>query len=422
MGEDPPGEQDRGWDSSITMNQARITFLAGCLEPAKDGVGDYTRALAESCAERGIACQLIALNDSFVDAVEEYPSSTHTLIRELRLPRTMNWQDRFKLIRNSLNQFNPSVVSLQFVSYGLHHRGLVGQLLKPIRNCISGFPVHMMMHELWIGEGSRALLKDRLVGALQKHMILRFLNVISPQIVHTSNRAYQALLEQNGIQTGILPLFGNIPLGAINANERMAGILNKVDSRGPLDRKNCWLLGIFGTLHPEWPAEPLFTHLKNAADDTGRKIILFSIGRIGRGQDLWSALSKKYEMPFHFIQLGELQREEVSAIFNSLDAGIAATPHDLLGKSASAIAMLEHGLPVIVNRVESTFPHLSYSKKSENDLVIRMDEHLTERLKAGLIKGEKQARLSRVTDQFIHSLEIDSFVPLATAAEPPKVA
>jgi hypothetical protein len=40
----------------------KLLFITGCLEPGKDGVGDYTRELATECARRGHAVFLISLN------------------------------------------------------------------------------------------------------------------------------------------------------------------------------------------------------------------------------------------------------------------------------------------------------------------------------------------------------------------------
>ena len=48
----------------------RIAFVATCLEPGRDGVGDYTTLLAAECARRGHAVMRIALNDALATAME----------------------------------------------------------------------------------------------------------------------------------------------------------------------------------------------------------------------------------------------------------------------------------------------------------------------------------------------------------------
>jgi hypothetical protein len=45
-----------------------LLFITGCLEPGKDGVGDYTRELASACARRGYPVFLMSLNDPWIRA------------------------------------------------------------------------------------------------------------------------------------------------------------------------------------------------------------------------------------------------------------------------------------------------------------------------------------------------------------------
>ena len=78
--------------SHISM---RILFICGCLQPAKDGVGDYVRSLAESCILQGNECAAIALNDPYVaQTAESVLPAGETQLISLRLPSTMPWSQR----------------------------------------------------------------------------------------------------------------------------------------------------------------------------------------------------------------------------------------------------------------------------------------------------------------------------------------
>jgi hypothetical protein len=96
----------------------------------------------------------------------------------------------------------------------------------------------------------------------------------------------------------------------------------------------------------------------------------------------------------------------VSSVLNSLDFGIATTPLALLGKSASATAMLEHGLPLIVNRDESSVP-LSDSNEAVSQLVIRLNNQFSNSL-AMARRTRPSAGLARTACQFLNDLAASS--------------
>ena len=41
----------------------KVVFVTSCLEPGRDGVGDYTRSLAEESTKLGHRAGLLALQD-----------------------------------------------------------------------------------------------------------------------------------------------------------------------------------------------------------------------------------------------------------------------------------------------------------------------------------------------------------------------
>ena len=65
----------------------RIAFVTSCMEPGRDGVGDYVRDLAAACVQRGHACVVTAINDRYVDQPCPQKQTSGSLeIEVLRLP------------------------------------------------------------------------------------------------------------------------------------------------------------------------------------------------------------------------------------------------------------------------------------------------------------------------------------------------
>jgi hypothetical protein len=357
----------------------KLLFATSCLAEGKDGVGDYTRMLAEACGRRGFDTLLVALNDPFVQGVLDREN-------EIRLGAGTPWKERVRLAAGRVRTFSPDRVSLQFVCYGFHPRGIDFALPQRLRDSFGGRIDHLMFHELWVGEGDGSGLKTRLLGMLQRRMIGRILDGLRPTVIHTSNGCYAARLKAAGALAEILPLFGAIPLvGSPDEPERAFGADGMF--RG----------GIFGTLHPVWPPEPLLARLMGLPG----RIVIEHAGRIGDGERLWRELERRYAGRIEWIRRGEMSPEQLAAWHGTLDFGVATTPWDIIGKSASAAAMLEHGLPVVVNRDDVHFK--GWREPGSQRLILAGDD-LVERLKR-CGRGTAESRLESVTDRFLESLD-----------------
>jgi len=382
----------------------RIAFLCGSLEPGRDGVGDYTRLLAEECVRQGQACALIALNDRYIETI---PSTLQTPsangIPTLRLHASVPWSDRIQLARQQLDRFDPEWVSLQFVCYTFHPKGLVHGLAGKLAPLLTGRKLHVMFHEIWLCKELGWGWKQRAVGALQRFFIRHLIRAARPNVMHTSNATYAALLNRNEIPVTELGLFGNVP---VLTKPDTGWIESQLQTAlgGGYRREDVWLFGLFGALHPQWPPEPLLTRLHRAAQAAGKKPVLLSIGRTGSpGTDLWNRIARDYAGRFAFVRLGEQPTEHVSEYLSFLDCGIATTPRSIIGKSSTVISMLEHGLPVIVNR-DAHHPDPSVSEKCE-PLLISCNANLETRLRADLGHGPRGSRCPQVAQDFTFALE-----------------
>jgi hypothetical protein len=381
----------------------RICFLTSCLEPGRDGVGDYTRDLAASCTAQGWNARLLALNDPHVAApLGGTQSARGIALQTLRLPAAMPWHEKISAARDFVRQQPADWVSLQFVCYGFHPKGLVIGLERHLMPLIGNRPLHVMLHEVWVGANRGAGLRHQLVGSIQRWAVRSLIATLKPAVVHTSNTAYVHILGKAGIHARILPLCGSIPLSAHVDKDWLEHTLVELGVTAPGAGPTAhWRFGFFGTLPDLWPPEPLFSYMAVAAERSARRITVLSIGRLGPGEALWRDMQSRYGERFLFARLGERSREEVSMFLQSIDFGLATTPWQLIGKSASTAAMLDHGLPVIVARDDVDLG--SDGTGSHDPLLRRIDGDLPK----WLIQTRRQPprdRLAAVSTQFIADL------------------
>jgi len=356
----------------------KIAFVTSCLEPGCDGVGDYTTLLAAECEHRGHTVARAALNDGFTRNVIEMPGL-------LRLPHAQPWHERSKCARRWLEAFSPDWVSLQFVAFGFHPRGFAGQAARHLRALLSGCPVHVFLHELWLGEESGAAWKHRALGWVQRRGVLALLRGLDVRVIHTSNPTYVHLLARRGVAARCLPLFGSLPLPSVEKPAAGAAIT----------------FAFFGTLHPVWPAEPFLNHLRALR----RHVALTHAGQIGAGAALWQQMEAACGAEFQFRRLGPLPPQAVADFLATSDFGVATTPWAIIGKSASVAAMLDCGLPVIVNRDDVHYTGLP-EQAADSPLLLKMGSNLPAQLHAASRRVPK-LRKTEVAEQFLADWEAD---------------
>ena len=330
-----------------------VVLICGSLEPGCDGVGDYSRELAAELIRQGHDACLISLGDRSVEGIAEMQQDAGGVpVTALRISDSVPWPRRVAAAREFLERRKVSGISFQFVPYSYSPKGVIRTAVPHLVRLAEGRRVHMMFHELWIGNSVNSSFKHRLVGALQKHYVIRLSRKLAPMAVHTTNPAYAGFLALDGISAKVLPLFGNV---AIQADARTEQALDFFREHGvnlaASDRAACWVGGIFGSIHPEWTPEPFFGELATVAAANRKKIVIVGIGRFGaNGDRAWSEMVEKYGGRFQFALLGPLPVETISRVFRHLDFGISTTPWRAFGKSSTGASMTDHGLPVIVTR------------------------------------------------------------------------
>lgn len=231
---------------------------------------------------------------------------------------------------NSCN-IDSHLFSLQYAPYSISPNGICRKPLKQLADFLKDKITHLNFHEIWIGSYPKAPLKEKSIGWIQQKEILRFIKKINPKFITTSNSAALHRLNSLGIQAKYLYLFGNIPY---SANHR--------------DADNEFLkVAFFGTLYSKFPYELLLEKINLISKTIKKPVELLFIGRQreSSGIELLQKITDKYK--FSVKMTGELSSNLVSHEFQNADIGICTTPYDILGKSGSCAAMLEHRLPVL---------------------------------------------------------------------------
>lgn len=359
-----------------TPSVRSIAILCSCLEPGRDGVGDQARHLAEALLRKGVTCNLLALNDRQID--RPYENMLGADISVVRLPSSMPRRTRAHIATRHIASWRPDWISLQIVAYGFSNKGILYPELLWLPQLLAPYRVALMMHELWVGLSVFASTKNRIVGLLQRHALIGLLRNLAPSLIHTSNEYYQEVLRHVGIQAGLLPIFGNIPVTAGKADWLPAALRERGIVDWSPDLPAHWLFAMFGSIIPNWPAAPLFQALEKIAARHKKKVVIAIAGNIGSGAALVTEWRRRFPK-IDFVSMGHRSEAEISELLNSAHFGITSHPRELLGKSSSALAMFQHGLPVICNWGSETQASLSDPLFSRFQ-VWECDEQLESRL------------------------------------------
>jgi hypothetical protein len=367
----------------------KILFVCGCLEPGNDGVGDYVRRLADGCRAFGCEVIMLALNDRHVSVLTVHSATGHQVVR---VPSCVPTKLRRQVFSETVAATRPELVSLQYSPFAYDRWGIAGSLSELMSTVPQGVMRHVLLHELWL-ERRDGGWKTQLRGNLQKLALRRLLATWKPAVVQTTNETYQERLAKIGVSAQKLPLLSNVPVcefGDSRWLERQVTLLEE-------NRSSCWLFGTFGTIHPEWDGETALRRLIDVARRHDRTPVILSIGRTNSRAGRWNEWRQKFGKRIVQSPLGERPVEQISEFFQKIDFGLSTNPLLLTGKSGSVTAMLDHGLPVIVFRLEEA----SYPPPIHRaELMIPADEALDERISRAK-KLTPQDRLPTVAREFL---------------------
>jgi glycosyltransferase involved in cell wall biosynthesis len=309
----------------------KIIFLCGSVDPGKDGVGDYTRRLAGELIRQGHECGIIGIMDKGTqEIIHEKQHSEYIEIPVLRLSYDKGYKLNCREAKGWVASFNPDWISLQYVPFSFHPKGLPFGLGREIQLLAKGRKLHIMFHELWVGIHKEASFKLQIWGLLQRAMIRSFIKNVNPFLIHTQTKLYQVQLKKIGVSAFFLPLFSNIKVAHYNSKIKASNNLSFV---------------LFGTIHPGAPIEEFLNCASKYALKNNLIIKIIFVGRCGQEQQKWIDICQTKKIVTQIF--GEQLSNKISEVLSNSDFGITTTPLLTVEKSGTVAAMLEHGLPVL---------------------------------------------------------------------------
>jgi len=363
-----------------------ILFICGCLEVSKDGVGDYCRRLGEELKIRGVKVYSAAWRDQYV------PSQIYEETDHIRFSPALPESEKIQRLNLWLKDKPVSDVSLQWVGYAFHPKGFPWRFIRSLKILKDLIPNrHLMVHEIWIGVEPDLPLKQKLIGKFQKVIFTKMIRTWEPQIIHTQAPLYQDLLRSSGIESRLLPLFGNIPIVEVS------------DTKTP-PRNNISLVA-FGTVPEEVDYEPFFRQIASIETDMDLRFHFIFIGRNGNGLNGFIEQASRFFKSEAFLILGELTAAEISRKLQDCDYGLAfARPH-LVCKSGTAVAFEEHGLPILCTR-KGEIPPVLKAPPYFRVPVIELSAIQANLFAPTISKRAMGSKLETVCDQFLNDLRI----------------
>lgn len=380
-----------------------ILFLTGGLEPGQDGVGDYTRLLAGACNTMDHNVSIIAINDSKLEGIRE---GEFDGLKYLRISSAISWTQKWKLAAEFSRKHSPNWISLQFVPYAFGQRGIFKEFLQGVSKFTQGRNTHIKFHEIWIGQYPLAPLKEKLIGYMQKRLVKQLVRKLQPKKIHYTNAGSKIRLDQAGIHAEYLPIFSNI---AVNASSEDNWIISNLIKEGkplPDNRADRFIFfGFFGSIHSNWPARQLLERLRMYTTAQSKRPAMLHAGILPRSRNRWREIQKNYSGDWLIHSFGKLSDKDVSNYIHGLSFGLTSTPWDLVGKSGAIAAMVEHGVPVIVN-VEGGSPGAPLVIQEQfKPLILNADEQLLLKLPSALHQKPVKDNLTMVAEQFLTDLQ-----------------
>ncbi len=354
----------------------KILFLCGCFEPGRDGVGDYCRLLSGALLKLGHSIEVIAFNDNYLrkEVKVEIQRKEGADIKVLRIGYKQTSSEKIRNAKIRVKNFNPDIISLQYVPYSFQKNGLPITLISDLKAIGMNYSWHIMFHELWVGVSKFSSLKHKFIGFFQRKIAQKIVKTLNPSLITTSNLMYQTILSEFKIQSKILPLFSNIPKSSLDLVYKKK-ILEKLDIKEDHRKRNI-LAGTFGTIHREASLEERLLELEEVANSQSKKLVFINFGRIGHfGKVELVRLKSKFKNRIKFLTLGEISLKKISTLLQMLDYGISCTPFEYLPKSGVYAAMKFHGVKVISTntvklpeyKAEIQKSHQNYSKKDSGE-------------------------------------------------------
>lgn len=363
-----------------------ILFICGSLQPGEDGVGDYTRRLAGEISRQGHRCTIVAIYDvRAADPIQEYQSDSGNSLQVFRLPKFSSWNERLLLVQDWIKSESPDWISLQFVPFAFHDKGLPVSLARHLKGIPGKHKWHIMFHELWVGAEN---IKFWILGQVQKRLIALLIKTLEAEVVHTHLPLYYDDLKSFNVQVKQLPLFSNFGNDKLKAEGKSGtfrvGFFNQVanDSR---------VLDFLQSLYVE--------ALKN---EMNFEVLLIG-GANSRIRSFGTKLEEIPQFKDKILYTGFLSKDEITPALSSCSLGMTPLAYSTLGKSGTSAAFLSSGIPVAVPNLD--FRHRPFfDVEIMEALVIEPKLEQVSKASTAAKKCRQTLHVQRIANMFLNDL------------------
>ena len=363
----------------------KFLFICGCLEPGKDGVGDYTRRLGSELKRQGHEVKALALYDRFVNGFHTSSQKVdEEKVEVFRLSNNLLNKKRFTKAKQIIDDFDPEWLSLQYVVFAFQKKGLPWQLTRRLVKLGVGRDWHLMFHELWVGIDKKASIREKIWGGLQERIISDLVRRLSPRLIHTQTPLYHYLLSKMGFSVELLPLFGNIRIENKELNHQICDLR----------------IAVFGGLHY---GARLKSFVEWLSDENTTDLSFHFIGQNGDEQKNWITILDDKNVPY--TTHGWLPDKEVSKILSNCSLAVTSTPYHLVKKSGSVVTMHEHGLKVVCIGREWQPRQVNTTGFAKNNNVINWEHSVSIDLVKSSGRKKIGGGLAEVARQFLKQIK-----------------
>lgn len=362
----------------------KICLLSARFPPQRCGVGDYTYSLACGLARGGHEVDVLT-------AVGELDESLNPLPSKVRVHRVIpTWGvNGLPNILTNIRLLRPDLLLIQYAPTAYDRRGITFavNLLPALVRTTSRIRVITNFHELYTPFGGSV--KHNLRALWQRAVVL--LMASGSHVLSATAREWQQSLRRIGIRRRIhlVPVGSNIPLAMISDQERSC-LRNRL-----LSGSDGLLLAGFGARH-----------------DRDIPALLYGLGqlkKLGPAKLVW--IGGGIPVQQHMVNIevaigdngldeddiewtGVLPHPEVSRLLSACDLMLLPFVDGVSSRRTSAVAALQHGLPLLTTR--STVPEPWYVH-GENMYLLPVGDR--QALADGLVhlarKPELRARLAQ---------------------------
>ncbi len=297
----------------------KIALIAPILPPELNGIGDYSALLARELGKTHQIQIWTGQNTRF----EPIPG--------VSIEPTFRVGDArsFRGLESLAKREKPDWIVLQWSGFGYGPRGLNLELPRTLRRVVKNGDARLalMIHEPFV---RTADLKTGIMGGWQRWQFQSLGR--TARAIFYSIEPWQREFEGHfaGRVNAHLPVFSNVPFHLVE-REIARRALN-------LDA-NDFVLGLFGTAH-EARLLNRVTDAARAVEKAGLRPVLLYVGP--HGDRVRAALPD-----LRILDQGALESDEISARFAAMDIYLAAFSDGISTRRTSAMAALQHGVPVV---------------------------------------------------------------------------